>query len=72
MDGDVVSDVRGREELELIKAFLGITDPGRRQRILELAEQLADEATPDAAELAFISTDASVGEAPADVRGRTE
>ncbi|WP_244547667.1 hypothetical protein [Bradyrhizobium sp. OK095] len=72
MDGKFVSDVRQREELELIKAFLGITDPGRRQRILELAEQLANEAASDAAELAFISTDASVGEAPGDVRGRTE
>lgn len=69
MDGNVVSDARRREELELIRAFLGIPDPGR-QRILELAEQLVDEAASDTAELAFIPTDASPGKAPGDVPGR--
>lgn len=70
MDDNVVPERRRREELELIKAFLGITDPGKRQRILELAEQLADEA--DAAELAFAPTDALLGDTSGDVPGRTD
>jgi hypothetical protein len=72
MDDDVAFDVRRREELRLIKTFLGITDPGKRQRILKLAEQLADEVAPDAAGLAFASTDASLGEASHDAPGRSE
>jgi hypothetical protein len=63
MEDDPGSDMRRREELRLIKAFLGIVDPGKRQRILELAEQLADEAAPEAAGLAFPSTDTSADEA---------
>jgi hypothetical protein len=58
MDGNVVSDVRRRQELELIKAFLGISDPGKRRRILELAERLADEAASEGEGLTFASTDA--------------
>ncbi|MBK3660686.1 hypothetical protein JJE66_05390 [Bradyrhizobium diazoefficiens] len=41
-------DVGRRQELRLIKAFLSITDPYERQRILNLAEQLADDAAWDA------------------------
>nr|AWL99240.1 hypothetical protein CIT40_03885 [Bradyrhizobium amphicarpaeae] len=44
MNDDVVRDARGCEELRLIRAFLRLRDPGRRQRVLELAEQLAEEA----------------------------
>ncbi|PSO19004.1 hypothetical protein C7G42_11815 [Bradyrhizobium sp. MOS003] len=44
MDHDVASDARAREELRLIRAFLRLRDPGRRRRILELAERLAEEA----------------------------
>ncbi|WP_234685471.1 hypothetical protein [Bradyrhizobium monzae] len=40
-------DAGGRLELHLIKAFLGITDARKRQRILDLAEQLADDAASD-------------------------
>ena len=69
-DDIAVSDMRRREELALIKAFLGITDPGKRQRILELAEQLVDESV--AAGLAFASTDASLGDTSGDVPGRTD
>ncbi|MBC9881535.1 hypothetical protein G8O24_29860 [Bradyrhizobium sp. INPA01-394B] len=50
MDDDVEADMR--QELRLIRIFVGITDPRKRQRILELAERLADEAAPDAEGLA--------------------
>jgi hypothetical protein len=72
MDDDVASDMRRREELGLIKAFLGISDPGRRRRILELAEQLADHTTSEAAGLAFASADASLGDASRDAPGPAE
>jgi hypothetical protein len=51
MDDDAIFDRPRREELQLIKAFLGITDPGKRQRVLRLAEQLADDASYEAAGL---------------------
>jgi hypothetical protein len=70
MDDNVVSDPRRREELALIKTFLGITDPGKRQRILELAEQLADES--DAAGLAFASADASLVDTSGDAPGQVD
>ncbi|WP_249128796.1 MULTISPECIES: hypothetical protein [Bradyrhizobium] len=72
MDEDLVFEMRRREELRLIRAFLGITDPSKRQRILKLTEQLADEAIPDAAGLAFASPETSLGEAPEDIAGRPE
>ena len=43
-------DVWERQALALIKAFRGITDPRKRQRILDLAEQLADGVPCGAAE----------------------
>ena len=70
MDDDVASDRRRREELGLIKAFLGIRDPDKRRRILELAEQLADQAAPEG--LAFVSTDALLGDVTIDVPGQAE
>jgi hypothetical protein len=72
LDDDVASDMRRREELGLIKAFLGIRDPRKRQRILELAGQLADRTTSEAAGLAFASADASPGDASSDVPGPAE
>ena len=72
MDDDIASGMRRREELGLIKAFLGISDPGRRRRILELAEQLADDAAFEAEELALASTDASLGDASRDATGPAE
>jgi len=42
-------DVWERQALGLIKAFRGITDPRKRQRILDLAEQLADGVPSDTA-----------------------
>ena len=63
-------DVGERQALGLIKTFHGVTDARKRQRILTLAEQLADGATSDTAE-------AGVHEAPAveergDCPGRVE
>jgi hypothetical protein len=49
MDDEVVVDRRQGEELQLIRAFLGITDASKRQRILELAERLVDDAESEAA-----------------------
>ena len=43
-------DVWERQALDLIKAFRGITDARKRQRILDLAEQLAVGATSDTTE----------------------
>jgi hypothetical protein len=71
MDDNVVSDMLRREELWLIRSFLSITDPSKRQRVLKLAEQLADDAS-EPAELAFASVEASAAETPRDVPGRTE
>ncbi|WP_240535193.1 hypothetical protein [Bradyrhizobium sp. YR681] len=70
MEDDVAADTRRREELELIRAFTGIRDPGKRRRILELAEQLADEAASEATGLA--STDAPPDDACRDAPGPTE
>jgi len=72
MDDDVASDMRRREELGLIKAFLGISDPGKRRRILELAEQLADDAASEAAALALAMTDASAGDASRELPSQAE
>jgi len=62
IDGNVASDLRQREELTLLKTFLGIADPLKRQRIIELAERLADDAPPEAGRHGFASTDAALGE----------
>jgi hypothetical protein len=43
MDEDTRSDTQRREALQLVRAFLGIADPHKRQSILDLAERLADE-----------------------------
>ncbi len=72
MDDNAVSDMLRREELWLIKSFLSITDPGKRQRVLKLAEQLAEDAASDPAGLAFASIEASPAETPKDVPARTE
>lgn len=48
MDDEVVLDRRQREELQLIRVFLGIADASKRKRILELAERLADDAETEA------------------------
>ena len=72
MDDDVASEMQRREELALVRAFLGIRDPGKRRRILELAEQLADQAASEAAGLAFVSTDALLGGVSMDVPGQAE
>ncbi|WP_426611549.1 hypothetical protein [Bradyrhizobium sp. McL0616] len=72
MDDDVGFDRQRGEELWLIKAFLSITDSGKREKILELAEQLADEASSDPPILTFTSAEASVAEPSSDVPGRTE
>ena len=48
VNDDAVPSARHCEELRLIRAFLRLTDSGRRQRVLELAEQLAQDARPTA------------------------
>jgi hypothetical protein len=50
MDDDVGVELQRRQELHLIRTFLRISDSGKRQRVLDLAEQLAEEAAFDAAE----------------------
>lgn len=52
MDDDVESDLRRREDLRLIRVFLSITDARKRQRIIELAERLAEDAELNATGLA--------------------
>ena len=70
MDDKVVSDMLRREELWLIRSFLSITDPSKRQRVLELAEQLADDAASEPAGLtpAGVSNSDGCG----DASGRVE
>lgn len=73
MDDDAVFfDMPRREELQLIKRFLGITDPGKRRRILGLAERLADEASDEGPGPASAATDPSSTEATQDVPSRNE
>ncbi|WP_249149101.1 hypothetical protein [Bradyrhizobium manausense] len=50
MDDDVGSDIR--QDVRLIKAFLSITDARKRQRILDLAERLAEDTASNTAGLA--------------------
>ncbi|MBR0777718.1 hypothetical protein JQ625_23025 [Bradyrhizobium diazoefficiens] len=49
MDDEIVLDRQQIEELQLIRAFLGIADPSKRKRILQLAERLAADAEAGAA-----------------------
>jgi hypothetical protein len=49
MDDDVGSEMLRRQELRLIKTFLRIKDSSERRRILDLVEQLADDASSGAA-----------------------
>jgi hypothetical protein len=55
---DVVPEAGRYEALRLIKAFLRLTDPGRRGRVLDLAEQLAAEAVSAAAGATCAATEA--------------
>jgi hypothetical protein len=59
-----------REELRLIKTFLRITDSSKRRRILDLVEQLAENAAVDAAESGPANTPAA--EECRDTPGRIE
>jgi hypothetical protein len=63
---DVVPGAGRYEALRLIKAFLRLTDPGRRGRVLDLAEQLAADAVSAAAGATRATTEA------VPVRGPTE
>lgn len=59
MNDDVVPEARSCESLRLIKAFLRLTDPGRRGRVLDLAEQLAEDAGAVTAGSTVAATEAS-------------
>jgi hypothetical protein len=63
-------DVCERQALGLIRAFLGIRDARKRQRILDLAEHLADRATSGTLEPGVHGTSAA-GER-GDCPGRSE
>ncbi|KYK49444.1 hypothetical protein A1D31_24295 [Bradyrhizobium liaoningense] len=71
MNDDVVPEARACELLRLIKAFLRLTDPGRRGRVLDLAEQLAEDAGAATAGSIVAATEVSFVE-PAPVPGPTE
>ena len=70
MDDKVVLDMLRREELWLIRSFLSITDPSKRQRVLELAEQLADDAASEPAGLS--PAEVSNSDGCGDASGRAE
>ena len=70
MDDDVGLDRQQREELQLIRAFLGIADAGKRQRILELAERLADDAESEV--ISSPRPAQQIAEASGKVPGRVE
>lgn len=59
MNDDVVPEAGPCEALRVIKAFLRLTDPGRRGRVLDLAEQLAEAAVPATAGSTVAATEAS-------------
>lgn len=67
MDDDAGSEMRRREELQLVRAFLGIADPAKRQRIIHLAERLADEATMDESQRAAAPADVAAIERSGDL-----
>lgn len=69
---DLVPDARRSEELRLIRAFLRLTDAGRRQKVVEWAERLADEAGFAAEAQDLAATDPSAAASIRDVPGRTE
>lgn len=70
MDDEVGSEMLRRQELRLIKTFLGIRDSSKRQRILNLVEQLADDASSEAAGLGVAKAPAA--ETCTDGPGRIE
>ncbi|MDN4983517.1 hypothetical protein KUL72_33640 [Bradyrhizobium arachidis] len=74
MDDDVEFDIRRRQDLRLIKAFLSITDARKRRRIIELAERLAEDAELNAAGSAadLAAADATAVEQRKDVPDRIE
>lgn len=69
MGDDVGSEAQRYEALRLIRTFLGISDPDKRQRILRLAEQLVDDA---AAEAVNSGLPEAAREASGEIAGRTE
>lgn len=66
---DDVELARRHEELQLLKAFLGIADPDKRRTIIELAERLAAGAATKGVRPTFGPTDAETSD---DVPGRNE
>ena len=71
MNDDLVPEARSCESLRLIKVFLRLADPGRRGRVLDLAEQLAEEAGSATAGSTFAATEAPFVQ-PAPISGPTE
>lgn len=59
MNDDLVPEAGPCEPLRLIKAFLRLTDPRRRGRVLDLAEQLAEAAGSATPGATFAVTEAS-------------
>jgi hypothetical protein len=66
MNDDVVPEARAGESLRLIKAFLRLTDPRGRGRVLDLAEQLAEDAGVVTAGSTVAATEASFVESAPD------
>ncbi|PDT92047.1 hypothetical protein CO669_01895 [Bradyrhizobium sp. Y36] len=69
---DVVPDARRSEALRLIRAFLRLTDSGRRQRVLEWAERLAEDAGSAAEAPDFAATDPSAAASTGSLCGPSE
>lgn len=59
MNDDVVPEAGPCEALRVIRAFLRLTDPRRRGRVLDLAEQLAEAEGATTAGSTFAVTEAS-------------
>ncbi|MDX3972106.1 MAG: hypothetical protein QHD01_36665 [Bradyrhizobium sp.] len=71
MKDDLMPGAGPFELLRLIRVFLRLADPGRRGRVLDLAEQLAKEAGSATAGATFAATEAPFVE-PAPISGPTE
>jgi hypothetical protein len=65
MDDDG-GELRQLQGLRLMQAFLGIADAAQRQRVIALAERLADEASSGTADILPLRADGPSGEAPRD------
>jgi hypothetical protein len=60
-------EMRQLQGLLLVRAFQRIANAAQRQRVIALAERLADEVSPGTADIVPVRADGPSGEAPRDL-----